>query len=718
MKLRNSAYVTGFYLIFYATITMCHRMGKDDIASFLGQNLPGCEHLGTGEDGTGPGVAQLTGMPPPPPPPPPPMPLQSQPPRPQPGSDQVHVDVAMEQDAKHTVGYLMQQCREARLASQKVQVTTVVRSEAGIVYNTDTVGCDTLGGGLDDDNTMNMKFHGARMNRGAIETNECMSSSFDPLNLACLMCDREHSILDSNRPLIIILTDQCFVGNLSGGETNCISVVKLENSTVLELADLALEIFDGKQIPAGSVIMIGSGSHLHRLGASSYAWDWVQCTNKIASKWRSVNVCPLIPIVTGDCPGSFHREVGQLAVWLSQVYTCSTRGLADTWAALVRTLDVRMQGGSQLLCMDTVRIPMPADLEGCTTRTYVFKYNSSCPAKLLSLDCKATEELVRALIQTLNRDFSTRLDPEAILERKTEQCPDAKHPPNVVVFGASNMSKVVHGIRSAGIEVTDLTVPGWVITPAALDQLGRRLMEVKNPGSIFVLELFSNSTIRFEQIDGTKSLPVKIGPQYHLPGGVSVTEDTVFKKTVTSSIPVLKLADGAKILIPPLPRYLSTPCCQNKEHCTNLRDPGYGTDQLDKLTLLRDCLKSTIITAGIPNVRILDGIGALGGIAPPNSRPGNAAFLGSVSKCLCRDGVHFTEEGTANMSRAIVATLRENWTKDTASVIFPGSRTRSGTFYWRGFTSPVGSKDRARSATKVKTGYTKSARKTPYKKRN
>jgi len=676
-------------------------MGEDDIATFLGQNMAGCQHLASSVGGGAQGHHHANQQPPNPPPLPPP------PPGPATAAAQVHVEVPMDMDGKNSVGYLMYQCREARLASQTVQVTSVIREGSGITYKTDTVGHGVVGGRLEDDMHLSKKFHGARMYKVAKQTNECMSSSFDPLNMSCLMCEDEHVLLDPSKPMVLVLTDQCFVGNLSGGVENCIGIVKLENGDLHELVDLAFEILEGKQIPPGSVLMLGAGSYLNRVGASTYAWDWVQCTNRIANKWRTVNVCPLIPRVTGACSGSFHREVGQLAVWLSQVYQGSTRGLSDTWAALIRKLDVRLQGGTLLQHMDEVRIPMPADLEGSATKTYLFRYNSSCPASLSGLDCKATEELVRALILALNKDLSIRLDPETILKREPEQSQDAKHSMKVVVFGASNMSRTVLSIRAAGIEVIDLTVPGWVATATALGLLKEKLTDKQLSGSIFVIEPFSNSTIRFEQVDGTQCLPLKIGSHYHLPGAVSVSTEAVFKKTVDSVVPLLRLVEGPKIIVPPLPRYLSTPCCQCKDHCTNLKDPGYGIGQLDGLTALRDCLKTSLITAGISNVRVLDGIGAMGGVSPPQSRPGNGAFLGNVQGNLSRDGVHLTETGILNMSRAIVATIREFYDKDIASVIFPGSGRRTGTYYWRGFDSPVGSKLRSRTADKgvTKTGH-------------
>ncbi len=84
------------------------------------------------------------------------------------------------------------------------------------------------------------------------------------------MCTEEHPILGQSGPLVICMTDQCFVNYLS---ENCIGVVRLENVNLMELASIFLEIFEGRAIPNGSIVLLGSGSHLFRVGASAYTWE-------------------------------------------------------------------------------------------------------------------------------------------------------------------------------------------------------------------------------------------------------------------------------------------------------------------------------------------------------------------------------------------------------------------------------------------------------------
>ena len=57
--------------------------------------------------------------------------------------------------------------------------------------------------------------------------------------------------------------------------------------------------------------MMGADAHLCRVGASAYyAWDWIESVARVGSKFGQIKVCPLIPIVGSDQPGSLSRDIG------------------------------------------------------------------------------------------------------------------------------------------------------------------------------------------------------------------------------------------------------------------------------------------------------------------------------------------------------------------------------------------------------------------------
>jgi hypothetical protein len=162
------------------------------------------------------------------------------------------------------------QCSNARRAGITLSVTVI--SDGNCEH---TSGAAPEIGSLDwgGDSSTLKTFHGARVNKNGRWVNECLSASFDPRNLFCVGCDSPHHIISSDKPAVIAFTDQNFVPFMSGGDGNCIAIVRLENASLSELADLAAEILDRIVLPGGSILLFGSGSYLFRVGAAQYAAD-------------------------------------------------------------------------------------------------------------------------------------------------------------------------------------------------------------------------------------------------------------------------------------------------------------------------------------------------------------------------------------------------------------------------------------------------------------
>jgi hypothetical protein len=55
--------------------------------------------------------------------------------------------------------------------------------------------------------------------------------------------------------------------------------------SLTELTDLVIEVFDGTNLRPGTVVLLGSVSHLHRVGVSLYAKDWVTSVARLKKKW-------------------------------------------------------------------------------------------------------------------------------------------------------------------------------------------------------------------------------------------------------------------------------------------------------------------------------------------------------------------------------------------------------------------------------------------------
>jgi hypothetical protein len=227
--------------------------------------------------------------------------------------------------------------------------------------------------------------------------------------------------------------------------------------------------------------------------------------------------------------------------------------------------------------------PLPSSISLGSIQFHTFVFNSSCPASLPGLDRKATGELIRTLIETLNRDFSANINPNIVLANNWAGKTDSLDPPEIlsedendthrqiVLIGASNMKRLVPLLTKLGYNVTDLSEPSWLATTANIEHAITMLNTLSlDPGYTLVLEPCGNSTFRYRQFDGTLVLPFKTTDGYHMGGDICTCDDDSFMRTFEAIGDILDSEGaGVKILIPPLPRHLFKGCCKNNSQPDN-----------------------------------------------------------------------------------------------------------------------------------------------------
>ena len=119
-------------------------------------------------------------------------------------------------------------------------------------------------------------------------TNRNISASFDTGTLLCVTCGYKphHKALYTakeavhNRdlfPAVFVLCDQSFPAAVpTGGEGECLKILRLEDGCLADLTDIFLETVKPYLVPAGSIVLIHSLSHLAWVGAAAYAEDLVR----------------------------------------------------------------------------------------------------------------------------------------------------------------------------------------------------------------------------------------------------------------------------------------------------------------------------------------------------------------------------------------------------------------------------------------------------------
>jgi hypothetical protein len=594
--------------------------------------------------------------------------------------DKMLIDNVISDQHTSTIDPLYHQCKIARRMSFVDRLVSVTND--GTFGSVVTSPAPQIGHLTDHEGLVNT-FCGARIQKGNVTVNQSVSLSFDPSNMSCISCNAEHKVVGS-LPITVIFSDQNFVSNIEGSNGTCIAVVRQEDASLTDLFKLAQEIFENQRVPEGSVFLFGSASYLARVGTGTFAGDWLATVCRAEKQWRGIRVCPLIPLILSDCPGTLAREIAEIAAWFTSIYENNPLGLFNTWAAVVSASETLSDGGISLPHMDSYKISVLSSLsEQCTLSSMTFCSVSTRPATLRGLPKDKLSVLVRTLVETVHRCLQTCANPENFLERDPIAVASDNLEQKVVLLGASNLGCCAQRLRKRGKHVIDLTQPGWVASNENIDAMAEKLKNIEcNEASTLVFDLFGNSSFRFEQFDGSLSMPFKHVGRYHLAGKIAVCPLPVYKRILENTAPVLTMHQSSKVVIvPPLPRYLFSGCCKQSGYSTNVSEPSHSNTLLSDTIGLRNHLKKFVVSIGIKRCQVMDSCC----VADIPTTANTVSRLEALKNVCAQDGVHFTSEGYNNLVSSILKS------DSLLSVNNKVTNTSTRNHFWRGFKSIRGS---------------------------
>jgi len=302
----------------------------------------------------------------------------------------------------------------------------------------------------------------------------------------------------------------------------------------------------------------------------------------------------------------------------------------------------------------------------------------------------ATDVLLHVLLEQLSNSYGCQAHPEDILARVPAELggvhSDSNRPGRVIVLGGSHAKRLAAELQKAGLDLIDLSSPGWTPTEENISHICSELTKLGDISTCTAIcDMISNVVYRFEQFDGTLCLAVNLDGRWHMAGKVTVCPKETVRHMLTSLKPIFDLLPGLKICLPPLPRYLKTPCCNARGHCKDINTQQFSAELMGKSQTIRktmrDHLHSTVSRVWVPDI--------YGQLFPDCKTSADLAT--SFANITGSDGVHLTLEGYGSLAVVVQQTLTEQISPSlsVSGSSRPGERPRE--YYWRGFVSPVGS---------------------------
>ena len=424
-------------------------------------------------------------------------------------------DTPMEAEcnARADLGAAQHQSFNARKMERKVDATSLVTD--GTFFQTVRAEAERVGSmNPPGDTDVLRTFRGVRQQRAGENVNQYVTMSLDPTNLQCLSCSEEHPVLQGHKPVVIIVSDENFVPIWPGTEKDkCTVILRIEGGGLRELIDIFGDIFGRSGLPEGSVLLLGSLTHLHRYGVSRYARDWTETVMHVNRSWPSIRLGPLIPLAREDVPGGVARELTELASWFGRMYSGNIQGLAASWNKLVTTVVGNSTGHTVLTNPESYTVTLPVSLDARErAEPHTFVTRCSRPLVLKGIDKGQQSELLNAIAESLDADFHIRVGIGGNPVNASEGSGVKEPITRLILVGASNLHRIAKQLTDAGIEVVNLCTPGWIATPNNVATMTEKLSEIPiSDGTAIIFDVFGNSTYRYVSYDGSVFLPVRAG---------------------------------------------------------------------------------------------------------------------------------------------------------------------------------------------------------------
>ena len=419
-----------------------------------------------------------------------------------------------------------------------------------------------------------------------------VSYSFNPDTLACLCCTNNygHSLLGGHPGggrLVFMLANQACPPTLAGKE-GCVAVIRQETGELVPLVKLFLATTRGFTLPPGSLVVISSATQLATTSLEGYIGEASEAASLLYNTYGGeveLLMGPPFLIAECECP-SLLRGLFDMSSWVNRAQTY-TQSLNLTWAAAVDLAKERGTGGHQQRVNQIFKVQhtvRSTSLKGL----FISEGWPDVPHGVAGMPASVEEKLVDVLLLELSDKFGTKAI-EVSVDRglRARREPPGPSKKSLVIVGASNSERLANELADNGHTVFQVKTTSWMATPETVRVLENHVscaVEEHKPDAVIYM-LLDNSLFLGRTADGT-TMRAKRGPDgiYHIRGDLVMAPKNV-QLNIFSMVKPIFMAAGSKplILMTPLPRYSSGPCCQDAGHLTNAMDPDFNNLMLRDL---------------------------------------------------------------------------------------------------------------------------------------
>jgi hypothetical protein len=413
-----------------------------------------------------------------------------------------------------------------------------------------------------------------------------MSASFKTGSNDCLGCAVSHKIFDAAKsPICVSLTDHCFPPTVQGsGSGGCIVVIRVEDARLDELPR-SLDILLGRgdrrdslKLPAGSLVMVGSLSHLHVVGVEQYALDLIRAVNELSA--RVGPSCHVVPAVLVPIAGIHDRELirkmADLDSWICAAWPqpnlCFAESRGAVWA------EMRAAAGGGEGCENSPRnLLLPISYRNTRKVPYTAGEIEQLPGAVRTLTDSAEKNAVTALVTELNRNYFLGLSENISVARGGGLASVGTSAGKIAMIGASHTRRMTDSGAASRVNLMQ-GLPRWTSDGSCVTNCVEIISQAElTSNDCIYLDLFSNSTFLGTDERGLPSEPEQDEEGgWHIAGTLDVAPARALQRIAKWAAELAVAAGPALVIVAlPLSRYVMMPCCNDDQHIDNFDSAGY-----------------------------------------------------------------------------------------------------------------------------------------------
>jgi hypothetical protein len=249
------------------------------------------------------------------------------------------------------------------------------------------------------------------------------TNSFEPNDWTCVSCELKHQLLPRQRERnsweggrqLIFLWDHNMPPILPSKDGKCPVILRIEGGLLREIGTYFLDRLQGFAVPEGSVIVIGSVTHLMEEGRMGYTKALVTETIRFTKCFKgNVHVVPFLPPPLGGTNDpELIRSMLDILSWMEKLQKWDLSSYMNAYRAQIYATS----SGPEQVGQNTQRHKLPKAYEAYNDKVFICHPWTGIGSVLPAMDTDAERIIIQELMEGLASNFKWELDTKPGMER-------------------------------------------------------------------------------------------------------------------------------------------------------------------------------------------------------------------------------------------------------------------------------------------------------------